>query len=89
MNDALIQDYIATIVSISQSSQLCIENLWQLWNKPGYHHTLSQFITVTLSTHPSSPRLSPPHKDTIFFMKTATVAKYHGTHFLQNVNGFK
>ena len=39
---AMFHDNIATIVIISQLSQLCIENLWESWKKPGYHHTHSQ-----------------------------------------------
>ena len=52
-NVATFHNNIATIVSISQLSQLCIENLRQLWKKPGYRHTLlqlSQFFSMKTAT---------------------------------------
>ena len=42
-NVAMFHYNIATIISISQLSKLCPENLWQLGKKLGYGHTLSQW----------------------------------------------
>ena len=47
-NVAMFQDNIAAIVSISLLSQLCIENLLQLWKESGYCHL------IPLTTNPSS-----------------------------------
>ena len=54
-------------------SQLCIENLWQLWKKPGYRHTLlqlSQFFMKTVLYEMSYFCAKRILKTPYFFRKT-------------------